>query len=175
MTESAASWLATIAWMAALVLLALAAASDLASRIVPDRASLGVALAGILLRLQDSTLATALAAALAVFVAGLVCWHRGWLGGGDVKLVAATALLVPPGRVPGLVAAVLLAGGALALIYLALGALLPAPAASGQAPSGRLARIARIERRRVHRRGPLPYACAIVAGTLYTAAIGLRA
>ncbi len=173
MTESAVSWLATIAWMVALALLALAAASDLASRIVPDRASLGIALAGVLLRLQDSTLAPALAAALTVFAAALVCWHRGWLGGGDVKLVAAAALIVPPGRVPGLVAAVLLSGGVLALIYLALAALLPAPAAS--APRGRWARIARIERRRVHRRGPLPYACAIVAGTLYTAILGMRA
>ncbi len=173
MTESAVSWLATIAWLVALALLALAAASDLASRIVPDRASLGIALAGAVLRLQDSTLAPAVAVALVVFGAALICWHRGWLGGGDVKLIAAAALLVPPGRVPGLVAAILLAGGALALIYLALGALLPAPAAS--APSGRLARIARIERRRMHHRGPLPYACAIVAGTLYTAAaLGMR-
>lgn len=172
MTESAVSWLATIAWMVAVVLLALAAASDLASRIVPDRASLGIALAGAVLRLQDSTLAPALAAALVVFAAALVCWQRGWLGGGDVKLIAAAALLVPPGRVPGLVAAILLAGGALAMIYLALAALLPAPAAA--TPSGRLARIARIELRRVHHRGPLPYACAIVAGTLYTAALGMR-
>ena len=38
----------------------------------------------------------ALSAAGIVFGVALVCWLRGWMGGGDVKLLGACALLVPP-------------------------------------------------------------------------------
>ena len=35
-------------------------------------------------------------ASAAVFALGAVCWRCGWLGGGDTKLLAACAVLVPP-------------------------------------------------------------------------------
>ncbi len=41
----------------------------------------------------------ALMLAVAVFAAGLVPFAAGWVGGGDVKLMAATALWVGPGLV----------------------------------------------------------------------------
>ena len=52
-----------------------------------------------------------LLAGLLVFLAGAFCWRRGWLGGGDVKLLAATAVLVPPSLVVNLLLDVALAGG----------------------------------------------------------------
>ena len=61
----------------------------------------------------------------ALFGGGLVfagcwyCWRQGWIGGGDVKLLSACALLVPPASVPELVLTTAIAGGVLALFYLA--------------------------------------------------------
>ena len=63
-----------------------------------------------------------------VFLLGWAAWRCRVMGGGDVKLLAACALLAPPAAVPGLVLAVALAGGVLALAYLALQPLVPVPA-----------------------------------------------
>ena len=46
------------------------------------------------------------------------CWRRGWMGGGDVKLLGAIAIVVPAGHVFHFIAAVTLTGAALAVIYL---------------------------------------------------------
>jgi len=123
---------------------------------------------GVLLRLLDSTLLPGLSLALVVFVVAIFCWRRGWLGGGDVKLLAAAAIFVPPGHVGDLMIAVTLFGGVVGLIYLG-GRLLSygqAPRA-GARPRSLLARIMRVERRRLSRGGPLPYASAIAAGTIF--------
>jgi prepilin peptidase CpaA len=112
-----------------------------------------------------------------VFAGCWYCWRRGWIGGGDVKLLSACAMLVPPASVPELVLATSIAGGALALFYLCLARLLRASAtaqptrlqANGQPPpTGLVGRIWRVERRRIRRRLSLPYACAISAGVLLT-------
>jgi prepilin peptidase CpaA len=67
------------------------------------------------------------------------------------------------------VVAVALAGGVLSLVYLALGHLIPAPVQLR--PVGRLvgllSRAMRLERWRLSRGGPLPYAVAIAAGGLF--------
>ncbi len=91
------------------------------------------------------------------------------MGGGDVKLLAAAALLLPPRLVPGYVLAVALAGGVLGLLYLGLGALLRrrAPRATPRRPATLLRRALRAEAWRIRRRGPLPYGCAIAAGALF--------
>lgn len=57
-----------------------------------------------------------LALALGVFVAGATAFHRGWLGGGDVKLLAATSLWMAPVQLLDFLVLVALLGGVLALI-----------------------------------------------------------
>ena len=165
MLESVLACFGPVMLAGSAVLLLEAGACDIATRTVPNRVPAMLAAVGAALRLESGHLAGALAAALTVGVLAFFCWRRGWLGGGDVKLLAAAALLVAPARVPGLILAVALAGGVLSLLYLLLQALLPDPASPR--PSNRLARILRVEHRRIRRRGPLPYASAIAAGAIF--------
>ncbi|MFZ4406664.1 MAG: prepilin peptidase [Paracraurococcus sp.] len=150
---------------AGLALLA-AALHDIAARTIPNALCLAVALAGLAARAWADELAPALFAALAVFLVALLAWRCRVMGGGDVKLLAACALLAPSGAVPSLVLAVALAGGVLALGYLALRRLVPAPAVAR--PAGLAGRALRAEAWRIRRRGPLPYGVAIALGTFFT-------
>jgi len=147
------------------LLLIVAGWCDIATRTVPNQIPAALAGIGIVLRMFAGDLLIALAVACVVFLLAFFCWRRGWLGGGDVKLFAAAALLVAPARVPGLVIDTALAGGMLALLYLALQAVLPAPAPAR--PAARLARVLRVEQWRIRHRAPLPYASAIAAGAIF--------
>jgi prepilin peptidase CpaA len=155
---------------AAAALLCVASLKDVAVRTIPDLASVGVVVIGATLRLIDHTLFLGLAASAAVFALGALCWRCGWLGGGDTKLLAACALLVPPVQVPQLVLATALAGGALACLYLAMGRMTPLwskPAHAGRSHT-LVIRVCRAEWWRARRRGPLPYGCAIAAAAVFT-------
>jgi prepilin peptidase CpaA len=158
--------LRSILLFAAVTALLFAAAHDLAVRTVPNLASLIVGAAGLSLNALDGRLVQALFGAGLVFAGTWYCWRNGWIGGGDVKLLSAGALLVPPASVPVLVLMTAIAGGVLALFYLALARLMPGRAPPR--PSGIMRRIWRAERRRISRRLSLPYACAISAGVLLT-------
>jgi prepilin peptidase CpaA len=166
----------TILLLAAAISLLFAAAQDVAVRTVPNRVSLIVAAAGLGLNTLDSQLVPALFGGGLVFAGSWFCWRRGWIGGGDVKLLSACSLLVPPTSVPELILSTAIAGAALALLYLALGALLaqllptgaPTQPASAGRTTGLLRRVWRAERRRICRRLSLPYACAISTGVLLT-------
>ena len=147
-------------------LLLTAALHDAAFRTVPNRVAVLLAGCGIALRISAGDLPAGLAAAGLVFAAATICWRRGWMGGADVKLLGAAALLVPPLQVPALLAAVAIAGGLLTLPYLLARNRL-ARAATGR-PTSLLARVARTERRRLRQGGPLPYAVAIAAGAGFT-------
>jgi prepilin peptidase CpaA len=149
--------------VAAAVLL-FAAVHDVALRTIPDWVSGVLVLDGVLVRLLDRDLLLGLCCGLAVFAAATFCWWRGWLGGGDVKLLGATAVLVPPALVPGYIVAVAFAGGALALLYLLLQQVVPAwrPRRHGSM----VWRILTIECRRIRRRMSIPYATAISAAAL---------
>ncbi len=68
--------------------------------------------------------------ALAVLAGGAFAFQRGWLGGGDVKLLAATVLWLPAGRAVDFLSLVALLGGALAAIAI-IAARLVRPAAAG--------------------------------------------
>ncbi len=151
---------------AAATALLFAAVHDLAVRTVPNRVPLIVAAAGLGLNALAGQLVPALFGGGLVFAGGWYCWRRGWIGGGDVKLLSACTLLVPPASVPELVLSTAIAGGGLALLYLALARLLPGGVAPR--PTGLLGRVWRAERRRIRRRLSLPYACAISAGVLLT-------
>lgn len=143
-----------------------AALQDMALRVVPNGVPLAIAAVGAALRVMDGSLPAGLVAAVAVFAAAAACWRRGWLGGADVKLFGAGALLAPPGAVLGFVLSACLAGGVLAALYWLVGRLVAPP--SSVCPSNVFARLVRVERRRLRRGGPLPYALAITAGACFT-------
>ena len=161
-------WIGGAAMEAALALavamLALVALHDLAFRTVPDLASLGLLGCGLVLRWGAGELPLALLMALGLTLPALLLWRRGWIGGGDAKLLPAIAPLVPPPQLPGQWLLVALAGGLLALPYLLARHRLARPLAGR--PAGLLPRLWRAERWRLHRGGPLPYAVAIAAGGL---------
>lgn len=142
-----------------------AALHDIATRTIPDGLALALAAAGLVTAALDGHFFGALLAAGGVFVASAMCWRRGWMGGGDVKLLGAAALGMPPTSVFAFAAAVAIAGGLLAVLYLAARRFVPAPASLR--PGGILARVVRVERWRISRGGPLPYACAIAVGVLF--------
>ena len=154
----------------ATALLGIAVLNDVATRTIPDFAPLGLVLVGVILRAANGDVFSALGASVAVFVLGAASWRLGWIGGGDVKLLAACTWLVSPGLVPGLVLTTAIAGGGLACLYLTLcWALRAARAQTHFARTRSLAvRIWRVERWRIKHRPALPYGCAIAAGTLLT-------
>ena len=147
-----------------IALLAVAAWRDLATREIPDGICIAVAVVGLALRAGAGPGPMAWSLGLAALMFGaLVALHAlGGLGGGDVKLAAATVLGLPPVRVYHFVVITVLAGGALVLVHLAL-RLLP-PAAACPAGASSLRRVWVVERWRVRRRGPLPYGVAIACG-----------
>jgi prepilin peptidase CpaA len=147
-----------------------AALHDIAFRTVPNWVSAALVVLGGGLRLLSHDLPAGLACGLIVFALAAFCWRCGWLGGGDVKLLGATAVLVPPALVPGYIAAVALAGGCVALLYLFMQRVVTAP--RQRRPASFLRRILVVEARRIHRRTSLPYATAISAAALLMLARG---
>lgn len=152
----------------AIFLLVVAALHDIALRTIPNLISVALLALGLLLRLVDESVIAGAGFALAVFAASLFCWRRGWMGGGDVKLLAATALVVPPFQVGSFLVITAQCGGVLALLYLALSRTvrLPPQRVVGRHTLRRstLARVVRAERWRICRGAPLPYGFAIAAG-----------
>ena len=107
----------------------------------------------------------------AVFVVAALMWRRGWMGGGDVKLHAAAALLVPANLVLDLIMATAISGSVLSLFYLLARRRMPRPP-PGRPPS-LLRRIVKVERWRLRRGGPLPYAVAIASGACFVLSLGV--
>jgi prepilin peptidase CpaA len=139
----------------ALALLIVAALWDLVRMEIPNWISLALlALAALHAWFVAEPGPQARVAALAVMVAlGLLLFARGWMGGGDVKLLMATAPLV---GWPGLLAqigGIAVAGGVLAVALIAL-----RPIVAARVPADRLPLVLR-------RGVALPYAVAILAGT----------
>jgi prepilin peptidase CpaA len=154
--------------IAMLVPLAFACWQDLLLRRIPDGVAAVMALAGIFLRLRDGfqPLGVSLAVAAVLFAVLFAVYLRRSMGGGDVKLMVALALGYGPLTLVGFLFATALAGGVLALAYLALRlAALPPRPARHDAPL--LRRLWAVERWRAHRSG-LPYGIAIAAGAAWT-------
>ncbi|WP_419898753.1 prepilin peptidase [Roseomonas sp. USHLN139] len=151
----------------ALLLLLLVALHDLALRTIPDSASLGLLGIGLALRLGEGQAGQALALAALVALPALLLWRMGLIGGGDAKLLPAIIPLAAPDALPGLLLAIALAGGVLALPYWLARRRLALPAAlPGRSRTSLTDRLWRAECRRLRRGGPLPYAVAIAAGAL---------
>src|SRR5260221_3975231 len=99
--------------------------------------------------------AESLIAATILLLLLLVIYQRGWMGGGDVKLLVALAIGLPLAGVVQLLTITALAGAVLALVHLMM-RLLPY---SGPAPAGSsvLRRVYAVERLRKLLRAPLPF------------------
>jgi len=151
------------------LLLLAAALHDVAARTIPNAIPLLIAILGLTLRLLEGTLLLGLIAGLIVFTFAFLAWRYGAMGGGDVKLLGACALVAPPAEVHVMVLSITLVGGVLSLFYLTfrgrrLGAI---PART----PALFARVWRAEIWRLRRGGPLPYAVAIFGGTVLTIAV----
>ena len=159
------------ATIASLLLLALAAWRDLATRLIPDTLCIALAALGLAVRAASGLWAALASTGVAAILFALlaVVHARGLLGGGDVKLMTATALQFPPDQILHLLLTISIAGGALAALHLTLRRL-PAPA---RRPAGAhpLRRLWTVERWRI-RRGSLPYGVAIACGGAWTLLLG---
>jgi len=153
------------------MLLVAAALHDTATRTIPDWISVAILFAGLISHLVLGGVLAGIGVGLVVFACMFLLWLGQFVGGGDVKLAAATAAAIPASSALTFVLAVALAGGAVALLYLVLSLVVrrPAPGPRG----GLLARVCKAEAWRISRRGPIPYAAAIAAGGLFVLVPGL--
>ena len=102
-----------------ILLLALAACTDLVWRKIPNAVPAGIAACFALAAIVDPDAVkplTSAAVAAAVFVPTTVMFALNLLGGGDVKLLTATALWAGLGDIATLLFLMALAGGLLGLI-----------------------------------------------------------
>ncbi len=152
----------------ATLLLIYAALHDFVARTVPNWLPLSLLSLGAILRLTDHSFLPGMAICVGTFLILFVIWMFGAMGGGDVKLWAATALLIPPAWQPELTffLRVVILGGILAVLYLGLCFVISKPRASRS--GGMLQRIIRVEAWRISRRAPLPYAFAIAGSAILT-------
>lgn len=155
-----------------LLCLAVAAVTDLADRIIPNRVVLVVLCCGFGLRLMAGPgplLASVLGAVTVLAVLSLPASYD-FLGWGDVKLIVAVTFAQPAERLIALLLAVVLAGGLLSCLYLAVRFVLRRMAArldlaTPQAGrGGAVRRLARQEGARMLANEPMPYAIAILGG-----------
>ena len=138
-----------------------AALKDATSFTIPNWISAGLGLAffpmAALAHLSLGATGVSLVAALIALACGIGMFAAGWCGGGDAKLLAASALWLGwPGLLPFL-AVTGLAGGALSLGLIAARQNLAGYASRGPAWLGRL----------LSPDGDLPYGLAIAAGALF--------
>ena len=101
-------------------MMAFAASSDLLTMTIANRVSLvligGFALLAVLSGLSGAELLSHVGAAAAVLAVAFVCFACGWIGGGDAKLAAATALWLGLGHLFDYLVYASILGGALTLL-----------------------------------------------------------
>ncbi|MCP3729525.1 prepilin peptidase [Sphingomonas sp. MG17] len=95
-----------------------------------------------------------------VFALGMAAFAARWLGGGDVKLLAATALWFDIAGAGWLIGAVALAGGIVALLFMLLRRIIPESL------------LFRTHMVALKPRGPVPYGIGIAAGAISAIALG---
>ncbi|MDO8268529.1 MAG: prepilin peptidase [Moraxellaceae bacterium] len=94
---------------------------DFRQRRIPNELCLAGILLGVMYHLLTAGVSGAgfsLLSFLLAFAAGFPLWLLGWMGAGDVKLVAAVGAIVGMKLVLPVLAGVAIAGGAVALVYL---------------------------------------------------------
>jgi prepilin peptidase CpaA len=161
------SSIVVIAVVLQVILLLYVAAVDVSTRLIPNEVCLALALLGIVGQLPDLTqIVYSLIVAAILLSLLLVIYARGWMGGGDVKLLPALAIGLPLTGVAQLLTMTALVGGVLALLHLVMRQLpYPKLAPAGSSP---LRRVYAVERWRHLRHAPLPYGVAIAGGGIWS-------
>jgi prepilin peptidase CpaA len=161
------NWIAPTALFLEILLLLYVAMIDIATRLIHNEICLTLALLGIASQFVGPThIIESLVVATILFLLLLVVYERGWMGGGDVKLLVALAVGLPLVGVIQLLTITALAGAVLALAHLMIRLLPhPRPAPVG---SSLLLRVYAVERWRNLRHAPLPYGAAIACGGIWT-------
>ena len=161
------NWIAPTASFLEILLLLYVAMIDIATRLIRNEICLVLAFLGIAVQFVSPMHVTeSLIAATILLLLLLVLYQRGWIGGGDVKLLVALAIGLPLMGVIQLLTITALAGGALALVHLMM-RLLRHPKLV-PAGSSLIRRVYAIERWRHLRHAPLPYGVAIACGGIWT-------
>jgi prepilin peptidase CpaA len=165
-------WIAPTAAFLQILFLLYVATIDIATRSIRNEICLVLALLGIAGHFASPMqVAESLIAATILFLLLIVSYQRGWMGGGDVKLLVALAIGLPLMGVIQLLTITALAGGILAVVHLTM-RLLPYPRLA-PAGSSFVRRVYAIERWRHLRQAPLPYGVAIACGGIWTILQGL--
>jgi prepilin peptidase CpaA len=161
------SWIVPTASFLEILLLLYVATIDIATRLIRNEICLALALLGIAGQFASPMQgAQSLIVAAILLLLLLVIYQRGWIGGGDVKLLVALAIGFPLMGVIQLLTITALAGGVLALVHLVM-RFLPYPELA-PAGSSLVRRVYAIERWRHLRHAPLPYGVAIACGGIWT-------
>lgn len=161
------SWVVATISALEILLLLYVATIDVAARLIRNEVCMALALLGIASQIASPMqVIESLTVATILLLLLLVIYQRGWIGGGDVKLLVALAMGLPLIGVIQLLAITAMAGGVLALAHLMM-RLLPHPRLA-PAGSSFVRRVYAIERWRHLRRAPLPYGVAIACGGIST-------
>lgn len=161
------SWIVPITSILEILLLLYVATVDVATRLISNQICLALATLGIAGQWASSArIAESLIAAAILFLLLFVIYTRGWIGGGDVKLLTALAVGFPLAGIIQLLTVTALAGGVLALMHLMMRNL-PHPRLA-PAGSSLVRRVYAVERWRHLRHAPLPYGVAIACGGVWT-------
>ena len=163
-----------ILWAISLAALLVSAATDLKQRIIPNELVVVIALSGFLLGLAmrpGQVCVSLVVAALVFLTLGVLCRFQA-VGGGDVKLMAAVTLLVPPSGIAELLVGIALAGGLLSCFYLSASYMVrDASNGSCDATPGCAANTAvkwsTAEGIRIASRKQVPYGVAIFGGVIW--------
>lgn len=144
-------------------LMLIAAFEDLRRLVIPNALTLSLCVLWPLYVLATPTLSATLGAlgcAAAVFIVGALCFARGYIGGGDVKLLAVATLWAGPAGTPALLVLTGVLGGLLALLLMMPpGAYIATLARAKLGPSD-------TESPSVDAATPLPYGIAIAAAAI---------
>lgn len=104
------------------IAMAYAAVSDLLTLTIPNRISIalvaGFIAAALIHKMPAPQIASHVAAAGACLLVTVLLFSRGWLGGGDAKLLATTALWIGFDQLPSYLVLVSIIGGLLAIAIL---------------------------------------------------------
>ncbi len=141
--------------------MAFAGAMDLFTMTIPNKVSLALiaafAVVATMIGMPWQLVASHVLAGLLFLTIGIAMFSRGWLGGGDAKLLAAAALWFGFGQMLSFLYLVSLLGGALALVILLYRTSLPPFWLSGHSWAERLH----------DRKVGIPYGIAIAGAALW--------
>ena len=161
------NWIAPTVLALQILLLLYVAVIDIATRLIHNEICLTLALLGIGSHFAGPAhIAELLIGVAVLFLLLLVVYARGWMGGGDVKLLVALAIGLPLAGMVQLLTVTAMAGAVLALMHLMMRSL-PHPR-TAPAGSPLLLRVYAVERWRNVRHAPLPYGAAIACGGIWT-------